>query len=96
MTARTAPTTSTVETVEVHGPDAEARGCNGWFRPPSVSVQRFEAGRTITLSARSARQFSDMPPIYVNLPLPDALRLHAALGRQVAALDAPAAEEHTL
>ncbi len=90
MSDRTASTISTVETVKIGGPDAEARGRNGWFRPAKVAVQRFGSSRTITIAARSARQFSDMPPIYVSLPLDDARRVHEALGRQVAALEATA------
>ena len=93
MSDRTAPTISTVETVEIGGPEAEARGRNGWFRPASVSVQRFEAGGTITIAARSARPFGDMPPIYMSVPLEDARLVHDALGRQIAALDAVSAEE---
>jgi len=95
MSGQTPQTTSTVETVEVTGPDAEARGRNGWFRPQSVSIQRFESGGTITIAARSARQFSDMPPIYMSLPLDDARRIHDALGRQLDALTAEPSQERT-
>lgn len=83
----------TVETFEVLGPDAEARGRNGWFRPASVSVRRSEASRTIAIAARSVRRYSDMPPIHLSLALDDARRLHEAIGRQIATLDAAAAEE---
>jgi len=95
MEHRTTPTTNTVETVEIGGRDAQARGRNGWFRPQRVTLQRCEADRTVVITAESSRPYGDMPPIHLSLPLPDARRVHEALGRQIAALDAERGEEHT-
>ena len=91
----TASTISTVETVEIGGPDAQARGRNGWFRPRQVCVQRGIADRSIVVTVQSSRPPGDVSPIYMSLPLSDARRAHEALGRQIAALGAEPNEEHT-
>lgn len=71
--------------------DCEARGRNGWFTPSEMSVQRCEEDQAISLSVRSSRPYRDMPPVYLALGLADARSLHAALGRQIADLEATAA-----
>jgi len=95
MNDRAAPTTSTVESVEITDPDARARGRNNWFHPRHVCVQRCTADRTIVVTVQSSRPPGDVSPIYVSLPLDDARRIREALGRQIAALDAASAEEPT-
>jgi len=95
MSQQTAPTTSTVESVQLEGIEREARGRNGWFRPQRVTVQRFEADRTVVITAESSRGYGDVAPIYMSLPVPDARRLHEALGRQIDALTTERNEEPT-
>jgi len=49
-------------------------------------VQRAETDDAVSVSVRSTRAYSDMPPIYMNLCRDDAEALHRALGRQLAAI----------
>jgi len=91
----TGPTTSTVETVEIGGPDAQARGRNGWFRPRQVCLQRGITDRSIVVSVQSSRAYGDLAPIHLSLPLDDARRIHDALGRQLDALTAEPSQERT-
>ena len=85
LTGAEASQASTCETLQVTG-TAEARGRNGWFSPSEVAVQRSDSDGTISLSVRSSRAYSEMPPIWLNLCREDAKALHRALGRQVASL----------
>lgn len=87
--------TATVVAVELDGDERKARGRNSWFTPRRACVQRFEAGRTVAVSVESARPYIDVPPIYLSVGIEDARRLHEALGRQIAALDAAATEGET-
>jgi hypothetical protein len=76
------------ETIEITSQRAEARGRNDWFTPKRVTVRSFRADGSLALSVESSRAPNDWPPIYMVLPLDDARRVHAALGRQIATLDA--------
>ena len=82
------PETPKVERVVLHGPDREARGRNGYFTPAVACVRRYEGLDNVELTVESRTRFQDMPPIYVLLPVADAENLHAALGRQIAAVRA--------
>ena len=79
--------TPTCETIAVGG-QAEARGRNGQFTPSELAVQRSEAANTIRLSVRSQRAYGDLPPVQLSLCRDDAISVHRALGRQIAALEA--------
>ncbi len=79
--------TPAVESVPLAG-GAEARGRNGWFTPTEVSVQRSNGDGTVSLSVRSSRAYSDMPPVWLSLCREDAEAVHQALARQIAALHA--------
>ena len=88
------PETPEVERVVLTGASREARGRNGYFTPAAARVRRYEGPDNLELTVESRTPYHDMPPIYVLLPIEDAERLHAALGRQIAAVRAAALLRH--